>query len=153
MKPMFAAAAAAALLLPLSAQAAVKHFPPGINLPGGAAPPFSASVLAGDTLYVSGTTDGTNPATGKAPEDAKTGAKVVLDNIKKTVEAAGLTMDDLVWVQIFTSDLKYYADFNEVYRTYFTGPMPARAFIGAGSLLGGAHFEVMGIAVKPSPAK
>ena len=38
--------------------------------------------------------------------------------------------------------------FNWVYRTYFKGEMPARAFIGAGSLLGGAHFEVMGVAVK-----
>jgi 2-iminobutanoate/2-iminopropanoate deaminase len=65
------------------------------------------------------------------------------------VEGAGFTMDDLVWVQIFASDLKTYADFNAVYRTYFKSPqMPARAFIGAGSLLGGAHFEVMGVAVK-----
>ena len=72
----------------------------------------------------------------------------MLNNIKKTVEAAGYTMDDLVWVQIFTSDLKYYADFNAVYRTYFKGEMPTRAFIGAGSLLGGAHFEVMGVAEK-----
>jgi len=62
-------------------------------------------------------------------------------------------MDDLVWVQIFASDLADYATFNKVYRTYFTGPMPARAFLGAGSLLGGAHFEVMGIAVKSKPAK
>jgi 2-iminobutanoate/2-iminopropanoate deaminase len=64
------------------------------------------------------------------------------------VEGAGLTMDDLVWVQIFASDLSYYAAFNEVYRTYFKGPLPARAFLGAGSLLGGAHFEVMGVAVR-----
>ncbi len=105
-------------------------------------------MIAGDTLYVAGTTDGTDPATGKLPVDAATGAKVVLNNIKRTVEAAGYTMDDLVWVQIFASDLKYYADFNAVYRTYFKGDMPARAFIGAGSLLGAAHFEVMGIAVK-----
>ena len=105
--------------------------------------------MAGDTLYVSGTTDGTDPATGKLPVDATRGAQVVMDNIKRTVEGAGLTMDDLVWVQIFTSDLKTYADFNAVYRTYFKGEMPARAFIGAGSLLGGAHFEVMGVAVKP----
>ena len=103
--------------------------------------------MAGDTLYVSGTTD-TDRATGKPPPDPKDGAKLVLGNIKTTVEAAGFTMDDLTWVQIFTSDLSYYAAFNEVYRTYFKGPMPARAFIGAGSLLGGAHFEVMGIAVK-----
>jgi 2-iminobutanoate/2-iminopropanoate deaminase len=96
---------------------------------------------------VAGTTD-TDRATGKPPADPKDGANLVLDNIKRTVEGAGLTMDDLVWVQIFTSDLGYYADFNAVYRTYFTGPLPARAFVGAGSLLSGAHFEVMGIAVR-----
>jgi 2-iminobutanoate/2-iminopropanoate deaminase len=137
-------------LLPSATWAAepVKHFPAGAGTPGGASPPFSAAVQAGDTLYVAGTTDGTDPTTGKLPVDAARGAQVVLDNIKRTVEGAGYTMDDLVWVQIFTSDLKTYADFNAVYRTYFKGPMPARAFIGAGSLLGGAHFEVMGIAVK-----
>jgi 2-iminobutanoate/2-iminopropanoate deaminase len=142
-----AAAAAALLLSPGAALAAgpITHFGPV----GAGAPPFSTTVLAGDTLYVSGTTD-TDRATGKPPPDPKDGAKLVLDNIKKNVEAAGLTMDDLTWVQIFTSDLSYYAAFNEVYRTYFKGPMPARAFIGAGSLLGGAHFEVMGIAVKPA---
>jgi 2-iminobutanoate/2-iminopropanoate deaminase len=57
-------------------------------------------------------------------------------------------MDDITWLQVFASDLKDYAAFNEVYRTFFKGPLPARAFIGAGSLLGTAHFEVMGIAVK-----
>ncbi|MDB5458634.1 MAG: putative translation initiation inhibitor, yjgF family [Caulobacteraceae bacterium] len=145
------AAVAAALLLPgaaLAADPALKHFPVTVA-PGATAPPFSGAVLAGNTLYVSGTTD-TDRATGKPPPDPKDGAKLVLDNIRKTVEGAGLTMDDLVWVQIFTSDLSYYPAFNEVYRTYFKGPMPARAFIGAGSLLGGAHFEVMGIAAKPA---
>jgi 2-iminobutanoate/2-iminopropanoate deaminase len=126
------------------ADTAVTYFPAGGRLPTGAGttPPFSGSVLAGDTLYVSGTTDGGAP-------DARAGAKVVMDNIKAAVEKAGLTMDDLVWVQVFATDLGNYALFNEVYRSYFTTPnLPARAFIGAGSLLGNAHFEVMGIAVK-----
>ena len=141
--------ASLALALPATAAQPVKHFPAGAGTPGGVAPPFSGAVQAGDTLYVAGTTDGADPATGKAPVDATRGAQVVLDNIKRTVEGAGYTMDDLVWVQIFTSDLKYYADFNAVYRTYFkSSEMPARAFIGAGSLLGGARFEVMGVAVK-----
>ncbi len=140
--------------LPVLAFAApVKHFPAGSNTPGGVSPAFSAAVQSGDTLYVSGTTDGTDPDTGKLPVDAATGAKVVLNNVKKTLEAAGYTMDDLVWVQIFASDLKDYGDFNTAYRTYFKGPLPARAFIGAGSLLGGAHFEVMGIAIKQTAAK
>lgn len=157
MPPKLAFAAAAALLaLPMPAArlaaAPVTHFPaggpmpPGANAPG-AGPAFSGAVMVGDTLYVSGTTD-MDRATGKPAADATAGAKLVLDNIKRTVEGAGLTMDDLVWVQVFASDLANYAAFNAVYRTYFTGPLPARAFLGAGSLLGGAHFEAMGIAVK-----
>ena len=144
----------AAAIIPGVARADTKvtHFGPtgGPPIAGiGKTPPFSASVLAGDTLYIAGTTDG-DPTTGKPAADATAGAAKVLDNIKHTVEAAGLKMDDLVWVQVFASNLADYGAFNEVYRTYFKGPMPARAFIGAGSLLGGAHFEVMGIAVKPT---
>ena len=51
-------------------------------------------------------------------------------------------------MQVFATNLDHYAAFNEVYRTYFKGALPARAFLGAGSLLGGANFEVMGIAVR-----
>jgi 2-iminobutanoate/2-iminopropanoate deaminase len=149
------AAAVALMLLPIGARAetAVTHFPAtgampaGATTPGMAGPAFSAAVMAGDTLYVSGTTD-MDRATGKPPPDPKDGAKLVLDNIKRNVESAGLTMDDLVWVQVFCSDLSYYAAFNEVYRTYFKGPLPARAFLGVDHLLGGAHFEVMGVAVR-----
>jgi 2-iminobutanoate/2-iminopropanoate deaminase len=147
-------AALTVLLLPAAAFGAtpVRHIPAGGAMPPGAATPtagpaFSGAVMAGDTLYVSGTTD-MDRATGEPPSDPKVGAKIVLDNIKRTVESGGLTMDDLVWVQIFATNLDHYAAFNEVYRTYFKGPLPARAFLGAGSLLGGANFEVMGIAVR-----
>ncbi|MDB5498438.1 MAG: Endoribonuclease [Phenylobacterium sp.] len=143
-------ALAAGFAAPLTAAAAGpgnRHFPAGTNSPAGASPPYSAAVLAGDTLYVAGTTD-TDPDTGKLAPDAATGARVVMDKIKHAVEAGGMTMDDLVWVQVFATDLNTYAAFNTAYRSYFKGPMPARAFIGAGALLGGAHFEVMGVAAK-----
>ena len=146
MKSILAAIIGLCALPAFAFAAPAKHFPSGRHAASGPTPAFSAAVQVGDTLYVSGTADGTDPDTGKPPVDATTGAKVVMNNIKKMVETAGYTMDDLVWVQIFTTDLKYYGDFNAVYRTYFKGPLPARAFIGAGSLLGGAHFEVMGIA-------
>jgi len=140
------------------AQSANVHYPAGdrpmsaaINTPG-VGPAFSGAVLAGDTLYISGATD-MDPAVGKPPADPKAGAKLVLDGMKRTLERAGMTMDDLVWVQVFATDLGHYAAFNEVYRTYFKGPLPARAFLGAGSLLGNANFEIMGTAVKPKPAK
>jgi 2-iminobutanoate/2-iminopropanoate deaminase len=143
-------------LWPTAAQADNIHFPLAAGpLPAGAASPagnpaFNAAVLAGDTLYISGSID-LDPATGKPPADPKVGAKIILDGMKRTVEQAGMTMDDLVWVQVFASDLSNYAAFNEIYRGYFKGPLPARAFVGAGSLLAGAHFEVMGIAVKATP--
>jgi len=58
-------------------------------------------------------------------------------------------MDDLVSVQVFCPDLSLYDKFNAVYRSYFTKDFPARAFIGSGPLLRGAHFEAQAIAVKP----
>jgi 2-iminobutanoate/2-iminopropanoate deaminase len=137
-------ATAALLGAPSLAAAQVVHNPVAVP-PGATAPPFSSTVWASDTLYVAGTTDG-----GFKPGDTNSAAaKRVLDNIKRAVETAGVTMDDLVWVQIFCSDLDAYADFNTVYRTYFKGPMPARAFLGTNALLGGARFEVMGIAARP----
>jgi 2-iminobutanoate/2-iminopropanoate deaminase len=57
-------------------------------------------------------------------------------------------MDDLVQVQVFANDLADYAAFNAVYRTYFTREFPTRAFLGSGSLLNNARFEVLGIAVR-----
>lgn len=107
--------------------------------------PFSGAVMVGDTLYLSGAL---GLVDGEVPDDPADEARAVLDSIKGTLEAAGLTMDDLVSVQIFCSDVSHYGAFNEVYRTYFTQEYPARAFIGAGTLLFNARFEVQGIAVK-----
>jgi 2-iminobutanoate/2-iminopropanoate deaminase len=104
--------------------------------------PFSGGVLVGNTLYLSGVLGGPATAT---PEEATRDA---MNSIQATLEGAGMTMDDLVQVQIFAADLADYAAFNAVYRTYFTREFPARAFIGAGSLLNDARFEVLGIAVR-----
>jgi len=109
-------------------------------------PPFSGGVMVGDTLYLSGTLG--RDKDGKVPADPAAEAKLVLDNIQATLKEAGLSMDDLVVVQVFCSDVAHYAKFNEVYRGYFKKEFPARAFIGSGKLLYDARFEVQGIAVK-----
>jgi 2-iminobutanoate/2-iminopropanoate deaminase len=109
-------------------------------------PPFSGAVFAGNTLYLAGEI-GTG-ADNKVPDTAEAEAKAVLDKVQARLKAAGLTMDDLVTVTIFCSDVKHYDAFNQVYRTYFTKEYPARAFIGAGTLLFNARFEVQGIAVR-----
>ena len=108
--------------------------------------PFSGAVLVGNTLYLSGKI-GLTPDR-KVPPSPAEEARIVLDDVKATLTAAGMTMDDLVSVQIFCSDVSHYDAFNRVYRTYFTREFPARAFIGSGTLLFGARFEVQAIAVK-----
>jgi len=107
--------------------------------------PFSGAVRVGNTLYLSGTI---GVSDGEVPEDPRVEARAVLDSVKGTLEAAGMTMDDLVYVQIFCSDVSHYDVFNEVYRTYFTKEFPARAFLGAGTLLFNARVEIQSIAVK-----
>jgi 2-iminobutanoate/2-iminopropanoate deaminase len=107
--------------------------------------PFSGAVMVDDTLYVSGAL---GIVDGKVPEDPADETRAVLDSIKGTIEAAGMTMDDIVVVQIFCSDVSTYGVFNDVYRTYFTKQYPARAFIGSGPLLFGATYEIMVTAVK-----
>lgn len=111
--------------------------------------PFSDAVWAGDTLYISGHL-GLDPATGRPPANASGEAEMMLDAFKKTVETAGLTMQDLVFIQIFCSDVSLFSEFNTVYRAYFNGGYPARAFLGSGKLLFDARFEIQGIAVKRS---
>src|SRR5258706_10955726 len=109
--------------------------------------PFSDAVRVGQTLYLAGRI-GLDPATQKPPADAATEVRNVMDQIKAVLAQEGMTMDDLVTVQVFCTDLSLYGTFNDVYRGYFTKGFPARAFIGSRSLLAGGRFEVQGIAVK-----
>jgi reactive intermediate/imine deaminase len=108
--------------------------------------PFSDAVVVGDTLYLAGTVGFDKD--GKLPSSIEDEARLAMDNVKRVLESQGMTMDDLVSVQVFGTDFSLYQKFNDVYRTYFHGQFPARAFIGAASLIRGAHFELTGIAVK-----
>jgi 2-iminobutanoate/2-iminopropanoate deaminase len=109
--------------------------------------PFSPGLELGDTLYVSGHL-GVDPAVGKAPDDPEKEARQVLHSVELTLKEAGMSMDDLVYVGIYCTDLKLYGAFNKAYASAFKSPYPARDFIGVKDLLFGAHFEVMGIAVR-----
>jgi len=126
------------------AEAPRKYF----NLPGRAvAAPFSDAVLVGDTLYLAGRI-GFKPGTRQVPDTPEEEAKLVLDDYKRVLAEAGMTMDDLVSVTVFCSDVKLFDQWNKVYPAYFGKDLPARAFIGSGPLLFGAHFEMTGIAVR-----
>jgi 2-iminobutanoate/2-iminopropanoate deaminase len=117
--------------------------------------PFSDAVVAGHTLYVAGTVGLDpktldDPKTARVPEDPATEARLVMEAVKRTVEASGFKMEDVVSIQVFCTDLGLYGTFNDIYSSYFHGHFPARAFIGVNKLVRGARFEVMGTAVKGS---
>jgi reactive intermediate/imine deaminase len=119
-----------------------------INLPGRTTQaPYSDAVLIGNTLYLAGRL-GTDPQTGRVPDDVEKEVRLLLDGIKAVLAEANMTMDHLVSVQVFCPDLSLYDKFNTIYRSYFNKDIPARAFIGSGPLLRGARFEMQGIAVK-----
>lgn len=109
--------------------------------------PFSDAVLVGDTLYISGR-GGVDLATMKVPAAVTDEVKMLMEDFKNVLAQAGMTMDDLVSVTVYSPDLALYAEFNEIYRSYFSKNLPARAFIGSGPLLFGMRFEMQGIAVK-----
>jgi len=131
------------MLLPGLASAQRSYINP--SHAGGTGAPFSGAVQVGDTLYLSGML---GLEEGQVPDNPAREARNVLDAIQSTLQEAGMTMDDLVYVQIFCSDVSHYDAFNGVYRSYFSEEFPARAFVGAGTLLFDARFEVQAIAVR-----
>jgi 2-iminobutanoate/2-iminopropanoate deaminase len=109
--------------------------------------PWRDSVLVGNTLYLSGHV-GIDPKTGAPPASPEAEARLLLDDMKKTLAKSGMTMDDLVTVQVMCTDLSMFDAFNRVYKGYFHKGFPARSFMGSSNLFFGAHFEMTGIAIK-----
>jgi enamine deaminase RidA (YjgF/YER057c/UK114 family) len=119
-----------------------------INLPNRPAGlPFSDAVLAGDTLYISGRI-GLDPATGAAPASIDAEIELLFEGFQAVLREAEMTMDDLVWVQVYSPDVSLWRQFNAAYVKLFSHEFPARAFLGSGPLLFNGRFEMLGIAVK-----
>ncbi len=118
-----------------------KVLPPDANLP------FSEAVLVDNTLYLSGQI-GIIPGTLTLVEGGiEAESKQVMENIKTTLEAHDFSMSDIVKCTIMIDDISQWASFNEIYKTYFEEPYPARSAFGADGLALGAAIEVECIAV------
>ena len=119
-----------------------------INLPTrNVAAPFSDAVQVGNTVYLAGRL-GLDPQTNRPPADPAVEARLLLEGFRDVLAQAGLTMQDMVYVQVFCSDVSLFDTWNQVYRSFFSEPFPARAFVGSGPLLFGARFEMLGIAAR-----
>ncbi len=104
--------------------------------------PYSQAVRVGNTIWISGQIP-LDPATKElVPGDIEAQTRRVFENLKIIVLAADASLDDVVKVNIFLTDLTHFALVNKVMAEYFRAPYPARAAVGVASLPRGAQVEV-----------
>ena len=115
------------------------------NAPG-AIGPYSQGWVVGDMVFASGQIP-VNPATGEVPEGIAAQTEQSCKNVAALMEAAGVTMDNVVKTTCFLADIADFTAFNEVYAKYFTSK-PARSCVAVKDLPKGVLCEVEAIAVK-----
>lgn len=104
--------------------------------------PYSQAVRAGNTVYFSGQIP-LDPTTGNIVEgDIEAQAKRCFDNLTAVATAAGGSLDKIVRLGLYLTDLNQFGKVNAVMESYFSAPFPARSTIEVSALPKGASFEV-----------
>ena len=111
--------------------------------------PFSEAVKVNGTVYLSGQLGNIPGSMKLAPGGIREEARQTMDNIKAVLGAHGYTMKNLVKCTVMLADMAEWPAFNEIYRTYFEPPYPARSAFAANGLALGARVEVDCIAAVP----
>jgi len=108
--------------------------------------PYSQAVAAGDFIFTAGQIplrpDGT-PVTGAIEQQTRQ----VLENLKAILEVGGSSLERVVKVTVYMTDLGQFAAMNQVYGEYFKVSPPARSAVGVASLPRGAAIEIEAVAV------
>jgi 2-iminobutanoate/2-iminopropanoate deaminase len=113
--------------------------------------PYTPGVFAGEYLYVSG--QGAKKPDGQMPTGFEDRVRQTLENVKTVVEAAGLTMKNVVYTQVYLNDIQQFQAMNRVYAEYFPDTPPARATLGVAQLPGGTPVEINAVAVRNASEK
>jgi len=106
--------------------------------------PYSHAVVAGGFAFISGQGP-VNPETGTMPDAFPDQVRQTFENVRTILEAAGSSLDDVVKVNAYVTDLTRFSEFNEVYKEFFDHDPPARTTVAAALL--GMLVEVDCIAV------
>ncbi|MCC2644661.1 MAG: endoribonuclease [Burkholderiales bacterium] len=109
---------------------------------------YSQAIKADNTIYISGQL-GFIPDTMELESGVEAQAEQMFKNLKEVVIAAGATLNDIVKLNIYLTDMNNFATINTIMAKYFTEPYPARAAIGVKELPKAALVEADAIAVAP----
>jgi reactive intermediate/imine deaminase len=105
---------------------------------------YSQAVRVDNTVYLSGQI-GLDPNTMMMVEGIEAQIHRVFQNLRAVADAAGSSLDDVVKLNIYLTDLAHFAKVNEIMATYFHQPYPARAAVGVASLPRNALVEADGV--------
>ena len=108
---------------------------------------YSQAIDTGNTIYLSGQIP-LDPSTMELVEGDEEQIRQVFKNIQAVCDAAGVSLDDIVKLNVYLSDLSVFAKVNEVMNELFSEPYPARAAIQVAKLPLDSLIEVEGIIVK-----
>lgn len=112
--------------------------------------PYSHAVDAGEFIFLSGQTAMNTVGAEKMTGDIGAQTKQCFTNLFEVLEAGNLTPDDVVKVNVYLTDMKNFTAMNEVYKTFFTDPYPARTCVAVLALPLGAEVEIELIAKRSS---
>jgi reactive intermediate/imine deaminase len=102
--------------------------------------PYSYAIKSGDTLFLSGLVARNGRDNTVVTGDITAQTKVVMENARELLKAAGMTFDNVTSARIYLPDTSVFQQMNSVYRTYFPGAPPARATVKSG--LAGSQYVV-----------
>ena len=109
--------------------------------------PYSQAIEVNGMVYTSGVIP-VVPETGEIPEGSQAQAKQAFTNLSHLLEAAGISMDNVVKTTVFIKEMNDFGAINEVYATFFNGAYPARSCVEVARLPKDVMLEVEAIAVK-----
>ena len=108
--------------------------------------PYSQAIRKGNIVFLSGQIP-LDPKTMKLVEGIEAQIEQVFENLSEVIKAADANFDDVAKLNIYLTDLSHFSLVNEIMKTYFTEPFPARAAIGVASLPKGSLVEADGFLV------
>lgn len=111
------------------------------------APFLSQAIISNDTIYVSGQIHG-KPDGSLVEGTVKEKLDQIMQNISAILKAADASVDDIVKVVIYVTDMAQMPELNEVYPTYFKEPFPVREAVCVQALPLGATIEISVVASK-----
>ncbi len=117
-----------------------KNGPPAVG-------PYSHAVKVGNLLFISGQgpfkRDGSGPLKASFSEEVE----YTIENLKIILEEFGSSLENVIKVTVFLTDMTKFSEFNEIYKRYFSGNYPARSCVGVKELPGGISVEIEAIAL------